>query len=131
MEDGTTPTAEQQLRNILAAMAEKGITDVEVQYDGIGDSGNIADIRFHDGNGAVAMRADLEPIAEMLDEAIFPLLGSRKPGWELNSGSYGEISLSTAEDTVELDHYWRTENYDGDIIDLSEADLAACEKEQG
>ncbi len=69
------------------------------------------------------MPAGTEQIADALEEAVFALLQDRKPGWELNSSSYGRLRLEVASPEADLDHYWRSETYDGDLIDLANPDL--------
>lgn len=123
MENGEQPTVEQHLRKILADMEAKGLAAAEVSYDGIGDSGNVEDTRLFDADGTIVLPAGAEQIADALEEAVFALLQDRKPGWELNSGSYGRLRLEVGAPEADLDHCWRCENYDGVMIDLATPDL--------
>jgi hypothetical protein len=122
-----TPAA--QLKQLCPLLDAVGVTRVEATYDGSGDSGDFQDIVFvftdpvalHDGEARDGMTngrrmyleefkrthtsadpAILTPV--QLDTFVDTLWGLLPGGWEINEGSYGEITVDTRTTKVRLDH---------------------------
>lgn len=124
-----TLSAQEQLKQLCPLLAAIGVTRVEATYDGSGDSGDFQDIAFcftdtvaqHDGHARDAttngrrmyldefrrMHTTAEnaimptPKLEEFVEALWQLLPG---GWEIDEGSYGDITIDTARAKLKLVH---------------------------
>ena len=114
---------------LFAALAEAGVTTVEIRFDGAGDSGQIEQIEARAEEDSVelpatqvdTMRIDyasIEPISEVkpLPDAIealcYALLETGHGGWEINEGAFGEFSFDVAAGTITLGFNQRIETSD-------------------
>lgn len=112
---------------ILAALRAAGIASVAASYSGMGDEGQMEEITTEPPE-AEALEKPVQVLertnryiveenrwestdvpAEMsLEEAIeglvYEILEERRPGWEINEGSRGTLTLNVAEGSYELDH---------------------------
>ena len=82
-------------------LAELGITQVRISYDGCGDSGAVETVTAFQGEDEVDLPKVME---ETLAEAAEKLLPS---GWEINDGSFGELALDVAQRKLTREHNWR------------------------
>ena len=118
-------------RPIIVSTFEKfGIKKATVCYDGFGDSGQIHELELEDKNGAPM---DLETLPggkieyfdsefrgengrfwtdnvgtsgvfqNFIEHMVYAFLEDKAPGWEINEGSYGEITFF-ADGTVKMVH---------------------------
>jgi hypothetical protein len=113
------------------ALAQAGITSVEVTFDGYGDSGQIEDITAKAGDSPVALPAvsieiahifwgspditrTVHPLKDAIEQLAYDFLEQTHGGWENNDGAYGDITFDVAEQTITLDYnerYTSSENY--------------------
>jgi hypothetical protein len=115
------PLDRQALLNAVAQLRVTGAARVQLDYDGVEDSGNIDGPYLADADGVELETEIPADLASTIDEAAWTLLRQHFAGWELNGGSYGSIQLHLEEGRIEIDHHWRSETYDGIEIDLSAA----------
>ena len=120
------PTAIEIIKAFCISLQDYGITDVTATYDGGGDSGDM-DYSFHlvEHNPQIG---NLDPrtnswwhesgqIRELItsagsgtidpklfDDFLDALWALLPGGWEINDGSYGEISINVGERTVHVEH---------------------------
>lgn len=111
---------ETQLRTALDQLAAVGARLAELTYDGVGDSGNVEELGAYGAEGPITLP---EPLQSSLDDLAFRVLRWKKPGWELNEGSFGIVRFHVKERAVEVDHVWRREEGDSDWIELEQGDL--------
>jgi hypothetical protein len=81
------------------ALAQAGIEKVVVTYSGSGDEGYIDDI--------TAEPVDLEygtDLYQAIQEEADALLDSNYPGWEINEGAHGDMTIMVKERQVFLHH---------------------------
>lgn len=96
-------------------LKEVGIAKVVIEYSGSDDEGYINDITVESLDGA---SVDLELGNELYDlirDEAYDLLSSESPGWEINEGSQGHITILVAERKAFLHHGLneiRTDYYD-------------------
>jgi hypothetical protein len=106
-------------REIVKQLLEKHkIARVEVEFDGSGDSGQIDSVSFIDENGEdtdlnaepcklftkTSKFVNGELISEIIEqedtaeglilEVVYSLLEAKHPGWEINEGSYGLVTIN-------------------------------------
>jgi len=112
-----TQTARDRLKEVCKVLEPLGITLIEVEYDGCGDSGAVEQITFYckdkefkgnlpktkfvslfGGRGQEPSQVDIQ---ETLDEVTCFLLPS---GWEINDGSFGTLKINVNEKSVNLEH---------------------------
>jgi hypothetical protein len=80
------------------------VTQIVVEYDGSGDDGQIQGTSFFDASGAeVMVSGRLEGLVE---EYVYDALPG---GWEINSGSYGTVTIDVPNQKASFDHYDRIE----------------------
>ena len=112
-----TKEARERLKEVCSVLEPLGITMIEVEYDGCGDSGAVEQITFYrkdkeykgdlpeekfeslfGGRGQGSSKVDLQ---EILDEVTCCLLPA---GWEINDGSFGTLKINVNEKSVNLEH---------------------------
>jgi rhodanese-related sulfurtransferase len=113
----STPIAKVN-QTVLAALRSKNIARVEIDYDGEGDTGQIADIWAVDAADhpvsldrpiTVALDPDKPAIAcdslhEALDAFAWLLLAEYHNGYENNDGGFGTIVIDVAKNSTTIDH---------------------------
>lgn len=101
---------------LLAKLRELGVTQVDIEYSGYGDSGQVEDVvttpavdlvqnfdeHPHPWNGQVMTRS----LKQALEDWAWELAYSNFPGFENNEGGQGTINWDIAADKVTLDHGW-------------------------
>jgi hypothetical protein len=125
-----------------AAVMEKlkalGVSSVTVNYDGMGDSGQIEDVTFYSSSDPVEIMAGADirqtrvswldhhtyrwpqpeptvsdkPLDEALEHLCYNYLEVHHDGWENNDGAEGEFAFDVAEGTVTLTHRERVTEFD-------------------
>lgn len=106
--------ARARLVEICKHLAQAGIVQVDLEFDGYGDSGQFESIRASDAKGDVEL-ADIslppEPtnttstsLSDTLENICFNLLESVHGGWENNDGAYGTFSIDVPNATASLDY---------------------------
>ena len=91
---------------ILPALVQHRVANVEAAYSGYGDSGAIDGTQFRDAAG---QRVDRETIPATLVEELENVLYEFLPsGFEINEGGQGDVTIDVAAGTVKLEHQ---ENY--------------------
>ena len=112
----------QQLKTaILPRLQEAGIARVEIRFDGCGDSGAVEDCACLDAASAAvpcphvtlmegevisvdrAGPEELQSLGQALEQLTYLALERHHPGWEINDGACGELSIDVAEATFVLD----------------------------
>ena len=111
---------------LFDALAQAGITSVEVIFDGYGDSGQIEDITAKAGDKGVALpavnvevaRADwgspdvvrmAHPLPQAIEQLAYNFLRETHAGWENNEGAYGDFLFDVADRTITLNYNERIE----------------------
>ena len=106
---------------LFDALAAVSVTEVLVEFDGEGDSGQIDHVQASNANGTVTLpdaRIEVasapwgrnEPnrtdatLGEAIETVCYALLSANCGGWEINEGSYGLFVFDVAERTIELTH---------------------------
>lgn len=91
---------------ILPALVQHRVANVEVAYSGCGDAGAIDGLQFRDAAG---QRVDRETIPATLVEELENVLYEFLPaGFEINDGSQGTLTLDALTAKVTIQHQ---ENY--------------------
>jgi hypothetical protein len=102
-------------------LAAAGITSVNVNFDGYGDSDQIEDIETKAGDEPIELpddrieiidaiwgRGDLERQTVTISEAIellaYSFLRQTHEGWENNDGAFGDSTFDVAERTITLEY---------------------------
>ncbi len=92
---------------LLAELRGRGVEEVEAQYDGYGDSGNV--------NSVVASprRVDIGDIETRLMDFVWDVAYGLHPGFEINEGAEGTFTWDIATDRIDVEHAgFRTERDD-------------------
>lgn len=91
---------------ILPALAQHRVANIEAAYSGYGDSGAIDGTQFHDPSGQRVDRATIPTlVVEQLENCIYEFLPS---GFEINDGGQGTLTLDIQDGRITLQHQ---ENY--------------------
>lgn len=128
-EEESQPSGIQRLDGLREFLRANGVTAIVVTYDGAGDSGQVETV---DGE-PVEVWASLqhsrandvgENLHDFITDAVYSILETKHPGWEINEGSFGELRITIgadeASDRIELEHNDRYETYDTTNYDLLE-----------
>lgn len=116
---------------LFAMLAEAGVSQVVVTFDGYGDSGQIEDVEAKAGDEAVdlpdatvrvrvAEWGQTEPVeqdlslADLIERLAYDYLGDTHAGWENGDGAFGTFVFEVAAGTITLDYderYTATNNF--------------------
>lgn len=111
---------------LFDALAEAGITSVEVTFDGYGDSGQIEDVTAKAGDQVAVLPAiSIElahadwgnpdvtrcthPLNDAIEQLAYDFLRETHAGWENNEGAFGDFHFDVAERTIALNYNERFE----------------------
>jgi hypothetical protein len=114
---------------VFDALAQAGITTVEVTFDGYADSGQIEDVAAKAGDKDVALPAvsvelaraewgssDIvrvtHPIPEAIERLAYDFLREAYAGWENNEGAYGDFHFDVVSRTITLNYNERIETFE-------------------
>lgn len=85
-------------KKLLRELARSNISQVVVEYDGAGDSGQIDDVFTEPDD------AGNQEITNQIEKFAYDVLECYWPGWEINDGSSGRLTISVEDQQVVLDH---------------------------
>lgn len=94
--------AEQRVENRAALLSELrglGVTNVEVQYEGYGDSGNVEDVVVTPDTITLT-----EEMLRRVEDFGWDFAYALSPGFENNEGGYGELTWSLEADKIDVSH---------------------------
>ena len=118
--EARTKLGEANKNAVFDALAAANITEVHVEFDGEGDSGQIADVWVYRGEERVELPAttvrvknvawgDATPVTtesalgDAIETLCYHCLEMTHDGWENNAGAYGEFRLDVAARTIKLE----------------------------
>jgi hypothetical protein len=113
---------------LFDTLAPAGITSIQVDFDGEGDSGQINGVSALAGDQPAQLPAtqvtlhrlqwgqtQSEPseftLAEAIETLCYDYLEQEHGGWENNDGGYGEFTIDVVARTIELEFYSRYTDY--------------------
>jgi hypothetical protein len=76
-----------------------GITNIEVQYEGYGDSGNVEDVVVTPDTVTLT-----EELRRRVEDFGWDFAYALSPGFENNEGGYGELTWSLEADKIDVSH---------------------------
>jgi hypothetical protein len=94
--------AEQRVETRAALLTELralGVTSIEVQYEGYGDSGNVEDVVVTPDT--ISLTEDLR---RWVEDFGWDFAYALSPGFENNEGGYGELTWSLEADKINVSH---------------------------
>jgi len=104
---------------LFAALKDAGVTNVEIRYDGGGDSGQVEDVEYEGTNlDHTSLNDKFE--GDLQDLATHILEQHYDYDWYNNDGGYGNIRIDLEGDTPEItiDGYVRSIEDAGASVDL-------------
>jgi hypothetical protein len=96
---------EEEVKIFFMALEQRGIKEVQIPYDGSGDSGSTEDAHFITTDGDEVDLEEFETAADKL--ANYILDDHYNVDWYNNDGGYGVIKLNVVDKTWEIDGYYR------------------------
>lgn len=113
--------------SVRAELLALGLTHVQADYDGVGDSGQIDEISFRDETEPGRFVPICDPLHQQVEDLLYALLNLRHGGWENNDGAFGSFRWNLADGSLEHEHNARFTDYNtslhegfGDAIDAGE-----------
>jgi hypothetical protein len=105
---------------LMSALKAAGITSITVNFDGVGDSGQIEEVTAFAGNTPAALpnpsieiriacwgdpeiETTVNPLPEAVEALCYGYLEQTHDGWENNDGAYGEFTIDVETNSIELD----------------------------
>jgi hypothetical protein len=106
--------ARTDLRYAAGVLRLIGVERAVARFDGSGDEGFVEEVTYHPPPpGGIP-----EGLQDVIDDAVCELLPG---GWEINTGSFGTVTLDAATGEPVVEQTWREEEeYDEDIEDEEE-----------
>lgn len=96
---------------LIKELAEQGVTQVTIHFDGYDDNGTIEDVVLRQGEANGERKLGLgDGLRERLEEFAYGALEATYPGWEINEGSFGDVIIEVATATVRVEHAQRVED---------------------
>jgi hypothetical protein len=107
-------------------LKDRGVTKIEVEYAGSGDSGSIDGINYYKGEDSFSY-SDLDISHDMddkLQNLCYPMLDNIED-WYNNDGGYGTITIDLDKLHYDIANHIRYTNYEkyeheGNLEDLTE-----------
>jgi len=87
----------------LINLTKGGPAELVISYAGQGDSGGITSVAVRQGKQTVRLPTTLQ---DQVEDWAWKLLAGSYPGWEINEGSSGEISVNIQTREVTHEHNW-------------------------
>jgi hypothetical protein len=105
---------------LFAALKDAGVTNVEIRYDGGGDSGQVEDVEFYGDNiDSSALNDKFE--GNLQDLGYYILEQHYNWDWYNNDGGYGTINIELIDEPVILiDGYVRSVTDAHDSVNLTD-----------
>lgn len=97
----TDSTTEHTRDRMIRALRDWGLTSATATYSGSDDQGNIDAITAFSDDEAVQLTAEQ---TEVIDTLVWTALEATHPGFEINDGGDGEVSIDVATGTVVIGH---------------------------
>ena len=106
---------------LFAALAAAAVHTVVVAFDGSGDSGQIESVTgFDAANRVIDLPSDVigqqaavfdsaevqvtaSSVADAIESMAYEALSKRHGGWEIDEGSYGDITFTVVDQTIAVD----------------------------
>jgi hypothetical protein len=89
------------LQDLLQDLLHVGYTNVRIAYYGSSDEGSIGEITAEVGDVEAVIPDDL---TNQLENWAYEVLESHHPGWEINEGSEGDITIDVVAGKAVLSH---------------------------
>ncbi|WP_419738658.1 DUF6878 family protein [Ruegeria sp.] len=83
---------------LLAALRALGVQEIEGQYDGYADSGNVQ------GIAVTPVGVTLGGLENRLEDFIWGMAHDLHPGFEINDGGEGALIWNVVEDRIDVAH---------------------------
>lgn len=84
---------------LLSELRALGVTSIEVQYEGYGDSGNVEDVVVTPD--AITLTEELR---RRVEDFGWDFAYALSPGFESNEGGYGELTWVLEVDKIDVSH---------------------------
>jgi hypothetical protein len=84
---------------LLTEMRALGVSGIEVQYEGYGDSGNVEDVVVTPGTIILT-----DELRRRVEDFGWDFAYALSPGFENNEGGYGELTWSLEADKIDVSH---------------------------
>ena len=84
---------------LLSELRTLGVTNIEVQYEGYGDSGNVEDVVVNPDT--ITLTEDLR---RRIEDFGWDFAYALSPGFENNEGGYGELTWAIQADQFDVSH---------------------------
>lgn len=84
---------------LLSELRALGVTSIEVQYEGYGDSGNVEDVVVTPD--AITLTEELR---RRVEDFGWDFAYALSPGFENNEGGYGELTWVLEVDKIDVSH---------------------------
>ena len=84
---------------LLSELRTLGVTNIEVQYEGYGDSGNVEDVVVNPDT--ITLTEDLR---RRIEDFGWDFAYALSPGFENNEGGYGELTWAIQADQIDDSH---------------------------
>jgi hypothetical protein len=91
--------AKADLKKKMVELGKLGLHHVKVHYDGSGDSGEIEEVAFAKADGTEFVPED--GVEDAISDIVYGMLPG---GWEINEGSYGDVTISVEGEVVKVKH---------------------------
>ncbi|WP_289084244.1 DUF6878 family protein [uncultured Sulfitobacter sp.] len=84
---------------LLTELRALGVTKIEVQYEGYGDSGNVEDVSVTPDTITLS-----EEMRRRVEDFGWDFAYALSPGFENNEGGYGELTWALETDKIDVSH---------------------------
>ena len=84
---------------LLSELRAFGVTSIEVQYEGYGDSGNVEDVVVTPDTITLT-----EELRRRVEDFGWDFAYALSPGFENNEGGYGELTWALETDKIDVSH---------------------------
>ena len=98
--------------NLRSMLMGLGVTKVQGEYDGYGDSGNTECVSVEPSSVAID-----ETLDQTLANFIWDMAYQQSPGFENNDGAFGTFAWDVTKDTISIEHNERFTDYNSTVFE--------------
>lgn len=113
---------------ILAKLADQGVSDIRIMYDGSGDNGDIHSVEYIDSKDALVEIENKGDITTILEDLCYNDLLGQVGDWVNNEGGYGTVIINVSTGEYSIESHQRItstedDTFTGEIQEFYEKDI--------
>jgi hypothetical protein len=122
------------IERLCEALTNRKVSFVKINFDGSGDSGQVEYVNFYAADGDEISVDDLEfkyikhangekteymrSATDFLEDVVYDILYDHYGGWEINDGSFGDVTFDATTGNMKIDFNERVVEINSSVMYL-------------